>query len=331
MSPERASPADALGPRARAPHRIGFLLVPQFSMIAFASAVEPLRLANRVLGRELYEFGTYSLDGRPVRASNGLSIGVDARIGAAERLATVFVCGGLDVRRHAERPLLAELRRLAARGANLGAMCTGSHVLAKAGLLDGHRCTIHWENLSAFHEDFPDIDVTSELFEIDRNRYTCAGGTAAADLMLNLIALEAGHAVAAQVADQLIHHPIREGREGQRMELRSRLGVAHPKLLAVIQRMEESLETPVRCRELAAAVGLSGRQLERLFRNYLGRSPTRHYLDLRLERARFLLLQTSLPVMGVALACGFVSAAHFAKCFRDSFGTTPSAARRGAA
>lgn len=306
-----------------APHRIGFYLVPQFSMIAFASAVEPLRLANRVNGSGLFEFYNYSLDGRPVAASNGMTINVDGRLADQEALSAIFVCGGLDVQRYAPRALLTQLRRLAAAGTNVGAMCTGTHVLARAGLLAGYRCTIHWENLSSFHEEFPTVDVTSELFEIDRNRFTCAGGTAAVDMMLNLIALQAGHSIAAAVADQLIHHRIRDGHEGQRMGLRSRLGIAHPKLLAVLARMEDMIETPVDCRTLAAGVGLSSRQLERLFRKYLARTPSRYFLDLRLDRARFLLLQTALPILSVAVACGFVSAAHFSKCYRDRFERRP--------
>jgi transcriptional regulator GlxA family with amidase domain len=202
-------------------------------------------------------------------------------------------------------------------------------VLARAGLLDGYRCTIHWENLPGFAEEFPDIEVIAELYEIDRNRFTCSGGTAALDMMLNLIALNLGHDIAAGVADQLMHHRIRSGYEGQRMELRARLDISHPKLLEAITNMEENLETPMSCAELARGVGLSPRQLERLFRKHLSRSPTHYYLGLRLDRARFLLLQTSLSILNVALACGFVSASHFSKCYREYFGWAPSDERRG--
>ncbi len=309
-------------------HRIGFFLVPEFSMIAFASAVEPLRLANRVSGRVLYRWESYSLDGRPVIASNGVPVAVDGALADAEALPTVILCSGVNAHRHGDRALIAKLRRLASHGAAIGAVCTGSHILARAGLLDGHRCTIHWENMGSFVEEFPQIGVTSELFEIDRNRFTCAGGTAALDMMLHIIARQMGHDAAALVADQLVHHRIRDGHERQRMELRCRLGVSHPKLLAVISRMEECLEEPMTCGELAGAVGLSTRQLERLFRKYLNRAPTRYYLGLRLNRARFLLLQTSLPILGVALACGFVSASHFSKSYREYFHRTPSQERR---
>ncbi len=209
------------------------------------------------------------------------------------------------------------------RGADLGAICTASHILARAGLLDHSRCTIHWENLPSFCEDFPEIEVTTELFEIDRNRFTCSGGTAAIDLMLNMIGRQYGHELAAQVADQFMHERIRDQHDRQRMSLPARLGVRHPKLLSVISLMEENLEEPMGRGQLARGAGLSTRQLERLFRKYLNRSPARYYLELRLNKARLLLLQTNMSVIDVALACGFVSASHFSKCYRDFYGRTP--------
>jgi transcriptional regulator GlxA family with amidase domain len=209
------------------------------------------------------------------------------------------------------------------RGADLGALCTASYLLARAGLMEGHCCTIHWENLAGFAEDFPEVEVTSELFEIDRNRFSCSGGTAAIDLMLNLISTQHGHELAASVADQFMHERIRDRHDHQRMSLPARLGVRHPKLLSVIELMEANLEEPLGRLQLAKQADLSTRQLERLFRKYLGRSPARYYLELRLNRARLLLLQTNMSVIDVALACGFVSASHFSKCYRDYFGRTP--------
>ncbi len=307
--------------------RIGFVLVPEFSMIAFIAALEPLRLANRLAEKQIFSWSLFSEDGGPVTASNDLELAVEGPLPEAGKLDFVFLCSGLNARKYATNPLMGRLRRFGTHGATLGALCTGAFILAKAGLLDAHKCTIHWENMGAFIEDFPEIDVTNELFEIDRKRVTCAGGTAALDMMLSLIAGEAGYSLAATVADQLIHHRIREGRERQRMELRARLGVAHPKLLAAIQRMEEQLEEPLNCSALASEVGISTRQLERLFRKYLGAAPTRYYLELRLQRARYLLQQTSLPVLSVALACGFVSASHFSKCYREYYGHRPSEER----
>ncbi len=317
------------GARSReTPQRIGFFLVPRFSMIALTSAVETLRLANRSSGLDLYRWPLVSDDGGPVVASNGIPLAADWAVGECESLSMVVVCGGVDIQRYENRKTYSWLRRLTRGGSDVGALCTGSHLLARSGLLDGYRCTIHWEHLAGFREEFPDIEVTCELFEIDRDRFTCSGGTAAADLMLNLVARQHGHELAAEVADQLIHDRIRGPHDHQRVALRTRLGASHPKLLAVAARMEEHLEEPLSCGELAASVGLSTRHLERLFRKYVGRTPTRYYLELRLDRARLLLVQTSLSALDVALACGFVSASHFTKCYRDRFGRTPREERR---
>jgi transcriptional regulator GlxA family with amidase domain len=287
-------------PPRELPQRIGLILIPRFSLISFTSMVEAMRLANRMAGRELYRWRFLSTDGRPVRASSGLSVEADSELGSANDIDCAVVCGGIDIQRFDDRQIVSWLRRMGRRGLDIGAMCTGSHILARAGLLDGHRCTIHWENLAGFLEDFPDVEVTAELFEIDRKRFTCSGGTAAIDLMLNVISRQHGHELAAAVADQLMHERIRDERDHQRMSLPARLGVRHPRQAC-----------------------LSTRQLERLFRKYLSRSPARYYLELRLHKARLLLLQTNMSVIDVALACGFVSASHFSKCYRDFFGRTP--------
>jgi transcriptional regulator GlxA family with amidase domain len=305
------------------PQRIALILLPRFSFLPFSGLVESFRLANRMSGRELYRWKLVSMDGQPVTASNGVELNVGGDLAAAESCDTVVVCSGIDVHTINARGLSGWLRKADRRGADLGAICTGSYILAKVGLLDGHRCTIHWENLAGFCEDFPEIEVTSELFEIDRNRFTCSGGTAAIDMMLNVIARQHGHELAASVADQFMHERIRDQHDRQRISLPARLGVRHPKLLAVIGTMEQNLEEPLSRSELARGADLSTRQLERLFRKYLNRSPARYYLELRLNKARLLLLQTNMSVIDVALACGFVSASHFSKCYRDFFGRTP--------
>lgn len=310
------------------PHRIGYFLVPEFTLIGFSAGVEPFRLANRLTRQNLYSCDVFSIDGETVKASNGMDVCVDGSLDDMEGLDTVFVCAGLHVGEHLEKPVFQKLRRLASHGTGIGAICTGTEILAEAGLLEGYSCTIHWENMPSFVEKYPDIEVIPELYEIDRNRYTCAGGTAALDLSLRMIALQQDPQTAVAVADQLIHHRMREGAEGQRMELRSRLGVSHPKLIAVIEEMEQSLEEPLSCADLARNVGLSTRQLERLFRKYMSTAPTKYYIGLRLARARYLLRQTSMPILSVALACGFVSASHFSKCYREYFYRTPSEERR---
>ncbi|HWA43706.1 MAG TPA: GlxA family transcriptional regulator [Hypericibacter adhaerens] len=314
---------------ASLPERVGFFLVPQFAMLSFASALEPLRSANRLSGRSLYSWHILSKDGGPVLASNGIPMVPEASIEQVPPLDALIVCAGIDAHLYEDRAVFAWLRRMARRPIEIGAISLGAYVLARAGLLDGYRCTLHWENLSGFTEAFPELEVTSELFEIDRDRFTCSGGIAALDLMLQLIQREHGLDLAAAVSEQFIHERIRDRHDRQRMALPARLGVRHPKLLSVVKRMEETLEEPVSCADLAEGVKLSGRQLERLFRKYLGCTPTRYYLDLRLKHARLLLLQTDMSVLDVALAAGFVSASHFSKCYREQFGKTPRGERGG--
>lgn len=319
-------------PAAR-PETIGFLLVPKFSMMAFTATIEPLRMANRMSGKELYRWSLYTIDGKPIRASNGILLMPDASLADAadvKRPDAIVVCAGIDVQIFNDKPTFAALRRMERQGVDIGAVCTGSHVLARAGLLDGHRCTIHWENLDSFTEAFPDIEVSTDLFEIDRNRFTCCGGTAALDMMLHLIGRKHGAALATAVSEQCILERIRDEHDAQRMPLSARLRVNHPKLVAAIGLMEANLEAPLSQNELARRVGLSRRQLERLFRRYLRKAPARHYLELRLQRARILLLQSTLSIIAVALACGFVSASHFSKCYRQAYGRSPKQERSNA-
>jgi transcriptional regulator GlxA family with amidase domain len=314
---------------AKLPQQMAFLLVPNFSMIAFTSAVEPLRLANRASGKELYRWHLFSPDGKPVAASNGILLTPEGPVDQILNYHTVILCSGIDGHLYEDRNVFAMLRRAERQGADIGALCTGSHILARANMLNGYRCTIHWENLASFTENFPEVEATAELFEIDRNRFTCSGGTAALDMMLNLIGQQHGHELAAAVSEQFIHERIRDRHDHQRMALTARLGVRHPKLIQVIQQMEANLEEPLTRGDLAEAAGLSSRQMERLFAKYLKKSPARYYVELRLNRARLLLLQTNMSVIDIALACGFVSASHFSKCYRDFFGKTPRRERAG--
>jgi transcriptional regulator GlxA family with amidase domain len=313
---------------SRLPHRIAIFVVPKFSLMDFAGFIEPLRSANRMSGRQLYTWHVLSKDGRPVASSCGVQVAAEAPLATAEGHDALIVAAGIDGHLYEDKEVAAQLRRLARRGMDIGAVNLGAYLLAKAGLLDGYRCTVHWENLSGFAEAFPQLELTSELFEIDRERFTCSGGIAAFDLMLHVITAQHGFQLATAVSDQFIHERIRDKRDRQRMALPARLGIRHPKLLAAIKRMEENLEEPVSRAELARTVRVSARQLERLFRKYLGRTPTRFYLELRLDKARHLLQQTEMTVLDVALACGFVSASHFSKCYRERFIKTPRAERQ---
>lgn len=309
------------------PVRIGFFLVPKFSMMAFSSAVEPLRVANLIGGRELFRWHVFSRDGQPVEASNGMAVLAEGSIADSPHLSTLFVCASHEPLASIDRALGAWFRRLAVAGTTLGALDTGAWLLAQAGLLDGYRATVHWEWRDAFAEDFPEVDCRTSLFETDRGRLTCAGGTAALDMMLHLIGLRFGHNLAVDISEQFIHERIRPAEDAQRMALGRRLGVTDPKLEAVIMAMEDNLEEPLPSLSLAKTAGVSERQLERLFRRALGCTPTRYYLDLRLRRARILLGQTRMPVMEVALACGFATPAHFSRAYKQHFGHAPRAER----
>jgi len=304
-------------------HEFIFLLSGMFSLLAFAAALEPLRQANRMARKPLYSWRLVSETGEPVSASNGIVINVDGGLEDVPRDASIAVCTGFGLELAASKPVLTWLRKQARRGVTIGALCTGSYVLAKAGLLDGKRCTIHWENHASFIEDFPDVELSNLLFCVDSGIFSCAGGTSATDMMLHLICDEHGPDLGSLVADTLVHSTLRSENDEQRLSVPARIGVRHPKLVAIIQEMERSTEEPISPTELAKSVNMSTRQLERLFRRYLNRSPKRYYMELRLEKARNLLLQTDMSVINVALACGFTSPSHFSKCYRAHFNRTP--------
>ncbi len=317
------SPPATFGLAETRPREFVFLLSPEFSMMAFAAAVEPLRQANRVTRRPLYRWQLVSETGAPVRCSNGTEILVNAGLVDLRRGTTILVCAGLDLVSAGAKPVLTWLRRQTRLGVRMGGVCTGAHVLAKAGLLDGKRATIHWENQSAFAEEFPQVHLSNLLYCVEDGVVTCAGGTAACDMMLYLIGQDHGPDLASLVADRLIHTPVRSASDEQRLSVPARIGVRHPKLVQVIQTMERATEEPISPADLAKGVNMSTRQLERLFRRYLNRSPKRYYMELRLEKARNLLLQTDMSVINVALACGFTSPSHFSKCYRAHFERTP--------
>ncbi len=305
------------------PHHVVFLLLDRFTMMAYAAAVEPLRLANRVMGKPIYSWQVLSETGAPVRCSNGTEVAVTGALGDVPGDAMILVCGGVDVQRATSPAILSWLRKRARHGNTIGGICTGAWTLAKAGLLDGHRATIHWENHDALIEDFPEINLTKSVFVIHGKRLTSAGGTGPLDMMLALLTNAEGADLAHAVADQLIYSAIRTNRDTQRLSIPARIGVRHPKLARVIEFMENHIEEPISPSELADEVNMSTRQLERLFRRYLNRSPKRYYMELRLERARNLLMQTDMSVISVALATGFTSPSHFSKCYRAHYDTTP--------
>ena len=309
------------------PQNIDFLLLPQFSMLAFTSSIEPLRAANRMSGQTLYSWRTLSIDGSQVKASNGVAINPGASIHEPSSADALFVCAGLNATNFDDHKTTSRLKELARDLSTIGGVCTGSIVLAQAGLLDGYRCTVHWEEVEEFVEVFPELDITATLFEIDRDRYTCSGGTAPLDMFLYAISKDHSAELAISVAEQLLHSFVREPHEPQRRSISHRTGINHPKILGAIAHMEAYVETPIPVSDIAKSVDVSARQLERLFRTSLDTTPTRYYLEIRLNKAKQLLAQTSMPILQVAVSTGFTSSAHFAKSFRTTFGHPPSAER----
>ena len=299
-----------------------FLLLPGFSSMGFISAIEPLRVANRFRG-ELYRWHVLSCGGGAVLASNGMSVNAEGGFEALEAGATLLVVAGFDPLTHVTPALIQWLRRLDNDGVTLGGIDTGSVVLAQAGLLDGYRLTLHWEALEAFKESYPKLQVTQELFEIDRQRITCAGGTASIDLMLDLIAQAYGPELAIQVSEQFVLGRIRQRKDHQRMQVASRYGIHNKKLVQVIGEMEQHSEPPLSTAQLALGINVTRRQLERLFRLHLNDTPRNFYLGLRLEKARQLLRQTDMSVLDISIACGFESPSYFTRSYRARFSCAP--------
>jgi len=320
MQPESGK-VDVQAPGA--PKRFVFVLLRNFSLLSFSAALDCLRVANRMSGQTLYTWATTAETEEMVECSAGTRFQIDMALGELGRDDAVLLCGGTDIQAATTKRLLNWLRREGRKGLVIGGLCTASYVMARAGLLDGKRATIHWENQDSFAEEFDEVELTKSVFVIDGNRMSTAGGTSSIDLMLKVIANDHGDELANAVADQMIYASIRTDQDTQRLSVPTRIGVRHPKLSQVIQMMEANIEEPISPAILARDVGMSTRQLERLFRRYLNRSPKRYYMELRLQKARNLLMQTDMTVINVALACGFASPSHFSKCYRAHYNTTP--------
>ena len=304
-----------------------FLTLPNYSMIALANALEACRMANYVAGRTIYRWQVVTLDGKPAIASNGLTLSPTRAFDEQGPPDILLVCGGIDVRHATDRRLAEMLRRLARRGAVLGALCTGSFALAEAGLLDGYRCAIHWENLAAIREEFAEVSFVEDLYVIDRDRITCTGGVAPLDLMLSLIEARLGRDVAAKVTDEFILPRARPATDRQVARLLATRGVRQKVLEQAAQLMAANVEQPLPIQQIAGRVGVSTRQLERLFKAHLGLRPAWYYAALRLDRARELLRLTDMSVTEVGIACGFLSPSHFSAAYSRHFGRSPRSDR----
>jgi AraC family carnitine catabolism transcriptional activator len=310
------------------PRDIAFLLIPRFSMIALFSALEPLRVANRFAG-DVFAWRFVSMDGEAVAASNGIPVSVTAGIGAIGKPDVMIACASYEQEAGMTRPVFNEVRRLARNGTLLGGVDTGAFLLAGAGVLDGHRATAHWETLPAFRESYPHIDVADETYVIDRGRMTASGGAAALDMMLDWLSAIESEALAQKVADTLVHTRHLNHPGEARVPAGSRYQIEDVRLIKAMRLMEEHVEYRLTLKHVAQTAGLSGRQLERLFRKHLHVTPVGFYRQMRLDRAHRLLIYSRLAVRDVALATGFATLAEFSRAFKQKYGKPPSRARRG--
>lgn len=318
-----------------APKMVTFYVLPDFTMLALSSGVEALRLANRVLGYKAYDWRIVSQDGGTVRSNCGFLLSTDTGLPAERKLllgvdrpAVVVICGEHGTEEYSTKCVEAWLRECRRQHVVVGAFGAGTYVLASAGLLDDKRCSVHWERLPGFSERFNGTFPTTGLYEVDGDVWTCAGGSASFDMMLCLLEKHFGESITAGICEQALVDRVRAPSDRQRLPLSYRLGVANEAIIKAISQMELNLVEPLSMDELAVSLNLSRRQIERLFRTEIGRSPAQYYRELRLERAGLLLEQTAMPIVDIAIACGFVSASHFSRCFREANGVTPQDIRR---
>ncbi len=298
-------------------------------MLAFGSAVEPYRAANITSGKNLYRWTFITDDGKPITAGNGLRVTPDKYPDSTDRFDRIFVVGGVNSRQHKPDTTIRWLLQQAHSGTAIGAISTGTWVLANAGLLHGRRCTIHWQSIDAFKEAYPDIKADPSVYVVENNRYTCCGGTGALDMMVHLIAEDYGDNVVTDVCTWLFHDRIRISTDVQGVAQHTALARKSPKLAAAFRVMSSHIEERLTPGEIAADIGVSQRQLERLFQRHLQCTPQQKYMDLRLQHARRLLLETSLPILDISIAAGFTSQSHFTKCYREKFRRTPRSERLG--
>lgn len=306
--------------------KVGFVLLPGFSLMCFTSAIEPLRVANRLTAREIFDWKLLTRDGAPVSASNNIEFKPDLETGCEPQpFDLVVVCAGLlECCNPKDKKLLDWLRKQARKGCMIAGVSTGAEVLANSGLLDGYRCTIHWESDSSFRENHPQAKLTGGIYEIDRKRMTAAGGTASLDMMLQWISTSQGEHLASAIAEQFIHDHVRMPADIQRSAELKLVQRCSPKLAKAVKLMMDNLEDTLTSDEISAHVGVSTRQLERLFARYRKKSLHQYYLESRLQHARHLIRQTSMPLTQIAIASGFKSHSHFSRCYKKVFFRTPS-------
>jgi transcriptional regulator GlxA family with amidase domain len=311
-----------------APHHVGILLVEGFSLMSYALVLQPLRAANQLAGEELYRCIHLSPDAAPVRFDDGPFISIDGGPDSDHRLDTLIVLMGGDPSSFECPKTLGWLRRLARQGVRIGGILAGPYLLARAGLLEGYRCTIHWELAPMFQERFPNALMEPSLYVFDRNRVTCAGGTAALDMIIDMIEREHGHELATRVSEWFVRTQPRFSEDTQRLSLRERYGINDDRVLKVLAQMETAIEEPVHRDVLVHISGTSPRHLDRLFRQHLDAGLAETYRRVRLDHAHVLLQRTGMSITDVALATGFQAVSHFSRSYRKQFGDVPRATRR---
>lgn len=298
-------------------------------MIAFSHAIEALRVANYVDRAEHYRWTVFSIDGHPVEASNGIAIRPTQTLDVSAPLPDVMiVCGGTHIREIVDARTRQVLSALAERRIVMGALCSGAYALMTAGLLDRYRCAAHWADLYALRTEFPDVEITDELFVIDRDRITCTGGIAPMDMMLTLMSSDFGPHLVVDVSKHLVVSRLRGMNEPQPMPVCARLESTRDDLVEAVKLMEANVEEPLSFPEIARLVGLSERQLQRVFKEFLSVPPREYYRSVRLRRARDLLRRGNDLVGDVSARCGFPSACTFSKAYRKEFGHAPIVERR---
>lgn len=313
--------------------RVGFVLLEHFSLMSFTGALDAIVTANLLSREPLYSFTTLGLENAPVRSDLSISVSIDAVL--AEASATDFdmliVCGGYRSRPQPHRPTLDKLREFARQAVLLGGLWNGSRLLAQAGLLDGYACTVHPESRAGLEEAHPGVQILPRPYVIDRDRISCAGANSALSMMLTVIEHHHGQEVVRGIEEILACDRAKEDPSATTMPSLANDPVLPCTLRLVLDLMESNIEEPLPLSELARHAGLSQRQLDRLFQKYVKASPARYYLELRITRARRLLLQTGEPITSIAVACGFAGAPHFSRCYRAFFGQSPTQARRSLA
>ena len=308
--------------------QIAFLLVPEFALMTFCSACEPLRVANRLTGTAIYEWRLVSVDGQPVISSNGMVSQVDGSLAQLSELDLLIVVSSFNPQLAISNTLVKTLKTIAARGSVICGLDTGAYILARAGLLDGHKATIHWEDLTNLTQTFPQINVVSSRYVIDNKRITAAGATASMDLILELIATQHGNQLAVQIAEQFIYTPQKHLNKAQRLPISERLGIDNPYVVEAISLMENHLEDNLTTVQIASLCNISLRQLERLFRQTLKTTPGSWYRQLKLKNARIQLRQSQYSIAEIAANNGFESSTSFSRAYKAQYHCSPSQQRR---